>query len=45
MERRDKPKGRRNHGHDWEQPRITPDGIDVLPYQDFVERLWSDQLF
>ena len=28
-----------------EQPRITPDGIDVLPYQDFVERLWSDQLF
>jgi uncharacterized protein len=27
------------------QPRVTEDGIEVLPYQIFMQRLWQEDLF
>jgi uncharacterized protein len=27
-----------------ERPRRTEDGIDIVPYRTFVERLWGDDL-
>ena len=28
-----------------ERPRRTPDGIEIMPYGDFVQHLWSEGIF
>ncbi|MCK5375832.1 MAG: DUF4143 domain-containing protein, partial [Acidobacteria bacterium] len=28
-----------------DRPRRTPDGIEIVPYGDFVRRLWSGDIF